>query len=99
MESLRAEISPVRRKASRFEQQLDVVRQESSAALLRATSEVTLRSQVGMPLDRPLDSAQGCEQSVRWQQCGPLAGLARRRPGRPHVGAAHLGIVGSLLWH
>lgn len=57
VESLRAEISPVRRKASRFEQQLDVVRQESSAALLRATSEVTLRSQVGMPLYRPLDSA------------------------------------------
>ncbi|GAB4815485.1 hypothetical protein N2152v2_002531 [Parachlorella kessleri] len=44
--ALQAELSPARRKASRFEQQLELVREESSAALLRASSELTLRSQV-----------------------------------------------------
>ncbi len=36
----------MKRQASKFEQQLELVREESSAALLRASSEVTLRSQV-----------------------------------------------------
>ena len=45
-QSLRSELSPVRRQASAAEQQAERARQESSAALLRASSEVTLRSQV-----------------------------------------------------